>query len=63
MVAHVLGSAQMGDIPAKPSHHTAATTSSHSPCGATRNLLLYNDRLVELATGENQVLVSFKVNI
>lgn len=45
MVAHLLGSAQVGHVPAKSSHHTAASTSSHSPCGATRNVLLHHDRL------------------
>lgn len=59
MVAHILGSAEVGAVPPRPPHHSAATSPSHSPRRAARNLFLYHHRLAQLAAGKAQVRALF----
>lgn len=61
MVAHVLGPAALGHLPARLSPDTTQTSSPHPPCGTPRNLFLYYHRLAQLAPREDPVSESINL--
>ena len=62
VVPHLLWLAFMGPKATRLAHYLAKETSSHSPRVSSRDLLLYNNRLVELSIGTDQVLAMFRVH-
>lgn len=57
MVAHLLGVAEVRNFSSRPSHYIATASPSYTPCRAARNILLYHNWMVELATGKTKVLL------
>lgn len=53
MVAHILGPSEVGAMDAEVSYYTAKETSSHPSCGTAWDVLLYYNRLAELAPRAN----------
>lgn len=55
MVAHLLGSPEVGAVPAESSHHSAEATSSYPSRSTTWNIFLHHHGMAKLATGEDKV--------
>lgn len=61
MVPHLLGSTEVGAVPAKSSHHSAPATSSYSSRSTTWNIFLHHNGMAQLAPGEDKVRRSCKI--
>jgi len=58
VVSHILWLASFDRVPSNASHPAAATSSPHSPCGATRHVLLHHDRLAQLPVWTDGILAT-----
>jgi len=55
MVAHLLGTAQVGSVTPELSYYPSTQASSHPSCGTAWDVLLHHHRMAKLASGTHKV--------